>query len=470
MKFAQSPEREIFLVDTAPSCVGIDIGTTSICAYAVRLSDGEPLGVFRMPNGADLPAAFPGDKRQDAEIIYERVRALTDAVLAQFPGVSAIGFTGQMHGILCTDHTGRALTPLYTWQDGRAGMGSPSACDEILAQTGYRTAAGYGLATAYALMQSGTFPIDTARICTVMDYTAARLCGIPVTAMHTSNAASLGLYHMGQHTFDGDALRVLGIDAALLPQVRDTLCTVGRYRGIPVTLPIGDNQASFWGSVSDSRTMALANFGTGSQISLAADGGAEYISVGSVEFRPLMGTTGLYCGAALCGGRAYAMLERFVREILSAAGQETSDVYPLLNRFAAAGLDDIRRTGQKLSVQTTFCGTRDDPMASGSVTGIREALFTPQALAAGTLFGMAEELYRMYQVMPHEHITHLAASGNAIRRNPVLRQILEQVFGMDVRIPAVREEAAFGAAMTAAVAAGYADSMQTLGRWVRYRN
>ena len=96
-------------------------------------------------------------------------------------------------------------------------------------------------------------------------------------------------------------------------------------------------------------------------------------------------------------------------------------------------------------------------------------MFTPQALAVGVLRGMAEELYDMFCSVSHSHITRLTASGNAVRKNPVLCQVLAEVFGMSIRIPAAQEEAAFGAAMTAAVGAGYADSVQELGCWVNYQ-
>ena len=81
----------------------------------------------------------------------------------------------------------------------------------------------------------------------------------------------------------------------------------------------------------------------------------------------------------------------------------------------------------------------------------------------------AQELFAMYETMPHEHITQSVASGNAIRRNPVLRHALSEVFGMQVLVPAEQEEAAFGAAMFAAVGAGYADNTVQLSVWVQYR-
>ena len=81
-----------------------------------------------------------------------------------------------------------------------------------------------------------------------------------------------------------------------------------------------------------------------------------------------------------------------------------------------------------------------------------EQYVTPEAFAAGLLVGMAEELYQLYQKMPHDGITKLVASGNGVRKNPVLRQVIEEVFRMELTIPDHTEEAAYGAAMFAAEA------------------
>lgn len=459
---------EVLSFTDQPCSVGIDIGTTTVCAYVLRLSDGVPVGIYNIRNASDLPAQFAGDKRQDAALLYDRVHKLIDALLRRYPTICTIGFTGQMHGILCTDANGHALTPLYTWQDQRAGLGEDSAVDRIARLTGCRVAAGYGLATYYALMRDRGLPVGTARICTIMDYVAARLCGVQVDIMHTTNAASLGLFDCQSGTFHKSALTALGICPEVLPAVTDTPVVIGQFREIPVTVPIGDNQASFLGAMRNPGTSALANFGTGSQISMLADGAVRMEDGGAVEVRPFLEGKHLLSGSALCGGRAYAMLEQFFHTFAVASGQEDKEQYSVLNRLAAESLD-TNQTGGTLHVKTTFCGTRDNPEETGSVLGIKEELFTPGALAAGILRGMAEELYSMYETMPHSHIKELIASGNAIRRNPVLRRVLSEVFGVPVLVPAEQEEAAFGAAMIAAVGAGYAESTAALSEWVRYR-
>ena len=53
----------------------------------------------------------------------------------------------------------------------------------------------------------------------------------------------------------------------------------------------------------------------------------------------------------------------------------------------------------------------------------------------------------------------IAASGNAVRKNHLLRAILEQTFGLKIMVPSHSEEAAFGAALFALAACGRFDSL-----------
>ncbi len=463
---------EKILADTDESCcVGIDIGTTTICAFVLQLSDGKPIGIYTILNDADLPASFPGDKRQDVNVIVSRVQKLTETLVARYPTIRSIGVTGQMHGILCTDLHGNALSPLYTWQDERAGLGSPSACEKLSSLTGYRIASGYGLATLYALIQNNEVPLETARISTITDFVASKLCQTPVKIMHTTNAGSLGLFDFQNDCFDLTALSKAEIPVAWLPGVTASCIPVGTYCEIPVSIAIGDNQASFLGAVRDPSTTALVNFGTGSQISLWAI--EKNIDIGrdpSVELRPFPEQGCLVSGSALCGGRAYAMLEQFFRAYVVAAGLPDHEQYQTLNRLAVQGLREERERGERLHVQTTFCGTRDDASTAGSVTNIYPNLMTPQALAAGFVRGMAEELYAMFSMMPHDHVKQLVASGNAVQRNPALREVLADVFSLPVLLPKQEEEAALGAAIVSAYAAGLVDSLHAMGEWVMYHS
>ena len=83
-----------------------------------------------------------------------------------------IGVTGQQHGILYLDGRGEAVSPLYTWQDGRGGRryrGEESYADWIRRETGCQVSPGYGLVTHFWLAQNGQIPERAAILCTICD-------------------------------------------------------------------------------------------------------------------------------------------------------------------------------------------------------------------------------------------------------------------------------------------------------------
>ena len=164
---------------------------------------------------------------------------------------------------------------------------------------------------------------------------------------------------------------------------------------------------------------------------------------GLVESRPFDGGRYLLSGSGLCGGRAYAILENFFRKYAVACGLPDVSQYEILNALAAEGI----KNGCILPVKTTFCGTRADPVVRGEITGICEDNLTPEAFSAGILYGIAKELHEMYQTMPVGHIRSIIASGNGIRKNTVLQEIVADVFRMPVQISPCIEEAACGVAI-----------------------
>lgn len=101
--------------------IGIDIGTTTVSAVVLEPDGhgGQKLLTSRtIANGSFLKGA-DWERIQDAEKLTDKAKAVLDELLAAYPETEAIGLTGQMHGIVYTDREGRAVSPLYTWEDGR---------------------------------------------------------------------------------------------------------------------------------------------------------------------------------------------------------------------------------------------------------------------------------------------------------------------------------------------------------------
>lgn len=424
--------------------IGLDLGTTSICGILMDAQTGAVLRSRTEASHAFIAGKHPWESLQSPE----RIIALAMDILEDLwcADVCAIGVTGQMHGIVYTDRTGKAVSPLYTWQDGRGHQpyqGSTYA--EHL-----HSHSGYGHVTHLYNTVNGLVPAQADGFCTIHDYLVMQLCGLKKAQIHISSAASFGCFDLQKRAFtcQCDAHVVRGFRVA------------GEYRGVPVGVGIGDNQASVFSCLA-SPDDALLNIGTGSQISVVSD---SIIEGDGIETRPYLDDDYLLVGAALCGGRAYAVLKDFYARVLGYAADLTDDqVYAIMDRMLE-GVD-----GSELRVDTRFEGTRADQSLRGSISGLSTANFTPENLTCGVLEGMVAELLGMYRAM-QAHCGRLIASGNGVRRNPALQRIAQRMFGMPLRIPAHKEEAAFGAALYALIASGRCQSAAEAQQLIRFES
>lgn len=430
--------------------IGIDIGTTSISIVLVSLPENTLLQALTLPNDTFLPTAHPWERLQDPAAILAKVLPALEELLSAYSDVISIGLTGQMHGIVYLDKSGSAVSPLFTWQDGRGNLpdyeNGKSVCSCMSETYGIKLATGYGLATHLYNLKKGLVPADAASFCTIADYVGMALTGRDTPLLHISQAASLGLYDCKSNVFLRDIITENRICPDFLPAVTKEAVSLGTFRGIPICASIGDNQASFIGSAGEDTDCILVNIGTGSQISVPSH---SFFQGKGIEARPLTADSYLLAGAALCGGSAYAALERFFREYVVAAGGPDVPQYDIMKKL----LDGQGEPKETWAVRTTFLGTRENPEETGSVSGLRLDNFRPAALIRGVLNGMAEELYGLYQIIRSEtglSPARLIASGNGVRKNSALQDTLRARFKMPLTIVAHEEEAAYGAAMTAA--------------------
>ena len=442
--------------------VGIDIGTTTISAAVIDLENGTQVEVFSIPHNSYVESSVFSE--QSVSVIMDKAEKVLELIYKSYTGIVSIGLTGQMHGIIYLNSDGEAVSNLINWQDKRSDIpikDSITACQLIKQITGENIATGYGISTHYYNLLNGLVPQNAVGFCSIMDYFAMRLCRIKEPITHTSVAASFGFFDVKKECFRLDKLALLGIDEAFLPRVTASNETIGEWRGISVCVAIGDNQASFLGSVKNTRESVLVNIGTGSQISAVCDVGA--LEEG-IERRPFINGEQLICGSALCGGSAYALIEKFFRSYATFSGIGDSSQYGVMNALA----EKAYMSGeQPLSVATSFCGTRSEPMQRGSIENIELNSFTPSALILGVINGMCDELYSLYQ-LGQTRKSHIIASGGAIRKNHILQRVLEDKFGMPVSVSSVKEEAAMGAALFSAYAIDRIEYKDGFSKYINY--
>lgn len=427
--------------------LGLDIGTTTISAVVV--ADGNVLSSVTLPNGSFLHSEKAWERIQYPNYIRNTALEAVDKLLIQHPNVERIGITGQMHGILYLDRNGVPVSPLYTWQDGRGDQpynSTETYASYLTRKTGYQAATGYGLVTHAYNLDNHLVPSEATVFCTIHDYVAMVLSGRTIPVTEKSDAASFGMFDVERGCYDSDALNAVGISMELLPQIAmDSM--VGYYKGkIPVFAAIGDNQASFLGAANGDLNTMLVNIGTGSQFSVYSK---EYIACAGLETRPFPGGY-LIVGASLCGGRAYAMLENFMRSCAEAVtGTKVGPCYDAMERL----LREKEIPEDIPQITPLFQGTRQEPSLRGSIANISTENFTPRHLIWAMLEGMTRELYTMYQcyLQAGGEEAKLIGSGNGLRKNVHLQECVSKMFGQKVVMSDCCEEAAAGAAFYAAM-------------------
>ncbi len=427
--------------------LGVDIGTTTISAQLISLKDKSCIHTYGIEHNAAIkdyehPHAFAMDANKLCDIAIGLVKAATKV----YTNIVAIGFTGQMHGIVCLDDNGDILSPLYTWQNqyGNEKSGDKTVCEIIEETTGKTYPTGYGLVTYYAMQRKGIVPPKTKKIACISDVVVMKLCGDTVPQCHVTNAASLGFFDIKNCVFEYNALEKLGIDRRVLPETVQDYHNCGYFENAQVSVSIGDNQASVLASITEESV--LLNIGTSGQVcTIEANPDFERLkNTHSTEIRPFFDNKYICIGATLCGGKALAALADLIAEIGKKLGVSPCkpDIYNLINSCAQQGQGTLK-------MSTTFLGTRDDPEQKGRIDDITLANFNLAELSYSLTRGIIDELYQLYSRFKTANPQKLVISGNAIRKNPALRRAAEQVFDCEVEESACIEEAAFGAAIFA---------------------
>lgn len=478
-----------------PIVLGVDLGTTTITALALDTVTGRLLAVHTAANDGETTS--PADKLRGrsewnashmVSLAMDCLRSVTEQLGTQKTECAGIGITGQQHGMVLLDDRHTPLTPLINWQD-RRGLDpfhgtKGSFVDQAVAllgpeatrRTGCRLATGYLGTTLFWMKTQGMLPNATTA-CFIADYMASQLTvGQPVT--DPTSGASSGLFDVPQRNWATDLMAALELPAQLFPEVREAGQSLGGLNkaaadrlglaeGTPVFVAVGDNQAAFVGSVADLKQTVLVNVGTGAQVAAFSE---QFVHAPPLETRPFPIRGNLLVNAGLCGGRSYALLDRFFRSVgqtmFGMSGNEP--LFEAMNQLAEttpAGADGLRCV-------PLFTGTRANPELRGQWTGMSPETFTPGHMVRALLEGMARVFRDGFDLIcaaTGVRYGNLVGSGNGLRENKVLSRIVSHEFGLPLSLPPIREEAALGAALIAGVGAGVFADLDAAGRIVESR-
>jgi xylulokinase len=428
--------------------VGLDVGTTGVKAIAIT-PEGAVVGSAE--EGYPLSTPQPGWSEQDPE---DWRRAAETALARLAVGAPLVGFSGQMHGLVCLDERDRVLRPAILWNDQRTG----AECTEIeervglerlVALTGNRALPGF---TAPKLLWLRRHEPDVYarihRVALPKDYVRLRLTG--EWAIDAADASGTLLFDVARRRWSDDVLSTLEIPREWLPPVQESTEIAGA----------GDQQAAALGVGVIEPGVVSVVLGT-SGVVLAALPAYAHDSEGRVH---------AFCHALPDRWEAMGVMlnaagsTRWFRDAL-APGASFDELTAEAERWGA-GAEGVTFLPYLQGERTPHA----DPDARASFTGLslrhdRGALV--RAVLEGVAYGLRDslELLRELGVDPEQG----RVSGGGARSRLWL-EIVASVLGLPLELPVVEEGSAYGAALLAGVAGGvFADAHAAVAATVRTR-
>ncbi len=257
--------------------LGLDLGTGSVKAL---LMDED--GVMRGEGSASYAVSSPrpGWAESDPEEWWEAVSpAVRAAVGARGGEVSALGLSGQMHGVVLSDGVGSVLRPAVLWADGRSD-GELAAYRELDGETlrslANPLAAGMAGPTLIWLRDNEPEVYGSAtNALQPKDWLRLRLTGEAIS--EPSDASATLLYDLERDSWSRTTVRALGLRDDLLPQLVPSSALAGTLtleaarhlgvsEGIPVAAGAADTAAAALGCGLLEPGPVQLTVGTGAQI------------------------------------------------------------------------------------------------------------------------------------------------------------------------------------------------------------
>jgi len=447
--------------------LALDQGTTGSTALVFG-PEGEVLGRAYAEIQQHYPQ--PGWVEHDAEEIWQKSRRVTAEAVAAAGvaprAVRAIGITNQRETTVLWDRrTGDPVRRAIVWQSRQTAP----VCERLRAaghEPLFHERTGlvldpYFSGSKIAWLLEGDVALraraEAGEIAfgTIDSWLMHRLTGGRVHATDPTNASRTLLYDIHERRFDPELLAILGVPAAMLPEVRPSASVFGEtaaHEGVPAGIPIagvaGDQQAALFGQGCFEAGMAKNTYGTGAFLVLNT--GTRRV----ISRRGLLTT--LCCDAK--GGAAYA-LEGSVF-VAGAAVQWLRDELGLVRSASETGpiAESVPDTAG-VYVVPAFTGLGApywDAGARGAVVGLTRGAGRAQLVRA-TLESLAYQSRDVIDVMNAESgvpLRELRVDGGACA-NDFLMQFQADILGVPVDRPALVETTAAGAAFLAGLGSGF---------------
>jgi glycerol kinase len=456
--------------------LAIDQGTTSTRAI---LFDKKGRAAYTEQKEFPLYFPKPGWVEQNADEIWISVLAAVGAVLTENridpARVEAIGITNQRETTVVWDKaTGMPVHHVIVWQSRQSAGICSRLKDEGLEER-FKKKTGL-LLDAYFSGTKIKWLLDEVEgvrekaergellFGTIDTWLVWKLTGGRVHVTDPSNASRTLLYNIHEERWDEELLDILGIPAAMLPEVRSSSEVYGATAGyhffgreVPIAGIAGDQQAALFGQACFAPGMAKNTYGTGCFVLKSTGQQAVESARGlltTIAWRVDGVTEYALEGSVFVAGSAVQWLRDGLRMFKRAGDSEA-----YAHRVAST---------EGVYVVPAFVGLGTpywDSEVRGAVFGLTRGTSKEHFIRA-VLEALAYQTRDVLDAMEADsgiRLSALRVDGGAVE-NRFLMQFQSDMLGVPVERSAVRETTALGAAFLAGLAVGFWTDREELAR------
>ena len=434
--------------------IGIDIGTS-----AVKLLVMDKCGQVIRTAGREYPIYYNnGHSEQNPSDWWQQTACGLREITQGLGPVSAVSFSGQMHGLVALDENDNVLRPAMLWNDQRTQaqcdyLNNVIGRDKLLANAANIALTGF--TAPKILWMRDNEPGLFAKISKVMlpkDYIAYKLTG--VFATDYSDASGTLLLDVARKDWSDSLLEIMGLTRAQVPALYHSYEAVGTVTpraaeetGLPTTAKVviggGDQAVGAIGTGTVKSGTCSVSLGTSGVLFVAADEFA--VDTGPSAIHSFCHATGRYhmMGVTLA---AAGSAKWWFEDILLTGDYEKEQ---------AAMAQNLGRN--KVFYLPYLSGERtphNDPTARGAFVGMSMTTTRSnmtQAVMEGVAFSLRDILTRVKE-LGHTVTTARIIGGGS--KSPVWCQMTADILGLKVEKINASEGPAFGAAILALVGAG----------------
>ncbi len=457
--------------------LGIDIGTsgtkTLVCDHT-----GKVLATAVAEHAIYSPK--PGWSEQVPEDWWTATKTATKAVLkkAKVKGsqITGVGLSGQMHGSVFLDKSGKVIRPALLWNDQRTA----AECVEIEKKAGGRNEliamvanpALTGFTAPKILWLRKNEPKNyekTTQILLPKDYIRYRMTG--EFATEVSDASGTLLLNVAKREWSDELLGKLKIDKDLLPKcyesyevsgklTKSAASELGLAEGTPVVGGGGDQAAGAIGNGIVSAGIVSATLGTSGVVFAHSDKPTRD-PLGRVHTM-CHAVPGKWCvfGCMLSAGGSFQWFRnQLAKHEVEEAKRKKIDAYELLIEQA----DKAPVGSEGLFFLPYLTGERcphPDPSARGAWVGLTNRStrgMMIRSVLEGVTYGMRDAIEIMKDM--HIPITQIRASGGGARSS-FWRQMQADIYRTPIVLTNASEGPAYGVALLAGVGTGVWKSVE----------